>query len=63
MQIDKLTARMQKALAAAQSLAVRHDHPAVDPLHLLSALLEDGGVNPLLTGAGVRARELRGAGG
>ena len=59
MQIDKLTARMQKALAAAQSLAVRHDHPAVDPLHLLSALLEDGGVSPLLTGAGVRARELR----
>ena len=60
MQIDKLTARMQKALAEAQSLAVTHDHPAVDPLHLLSALIEDGGVNPLLAGAGVRVGELRG---
>ncbi len=59
MQIDKLTARMQKALAGAQSLAVTHDHPAVDPLHLLSALLEDGGVNPLLAAAGVRTGELR----
>ncbi len=59
MQIDKLTARMQKALAEAQSLAVTHDHPAVDPLHLLSALLEDGGVNPLLAAAGVRTGELR----
>ena len=59
MQIDKLTARMQKALAEAQSLAVTHDHPAVDPLHLLSALLEDGGVNPLLAAARVRVSELR----
>ena len=59
MQIDKFTARMQKALAEAQSLAVTHDHPAVDALHLLAALLEDGGVMPLLAAAGVRARELR----
>ena len=59
MQIDKFTARMQKALAEAQSLAVTRDHAAVDPLHLLAALLEDGGVSPLLATSGVRVAELR----
>ena len=59
MQIDRFTARMQKALAEAQSIAVTQDHAAVDPLHLLAALLEDGGVNPLLSASGVRVAELR----
>ena len=58
MSIDKLTSRLQSALAAAQSLAVGRDHPAVDPLHLLCALLEDGGVRALLASAGVDGARL-----
>ena len=53
MRLDKLTSRLQAALAAAQSLAVGRDHAAVEPLHVLSALLEDGGVDALLASAGV----------
>ena len=59
MPLDKLTSRLQAALAAAQSLAVGRDHPAVEPLHLLAALLEDGGVDGLLRRAGVDSPRLR----
>ena len=60
MRIERLTTRLQTALAAAQSLAVGRDHAAVAPLHLLAALLEDGGVDALLAAAGVdRQRLLR----
>ncbi len=58
MQLDRFTTRLQAALAAAQSLAVGRDHVAVEPLHLLSALLADGGVGPLLQAAGVDASRL-----
>ena len=60
MQIERLTTRLQAALAAAQSLAVGRDHAAVDPLHLLSALLEDGGARALLQSAGVDTAALDG---
>ena len=60
MRLDKITSRLQSALAAAQSLAVGRDHPAVEPLHLLAALLEDGGVDALLTSAGADGERLRG---
>ena len=53
MQPERLTTRLQSALAAAQSLAVGRDHAAVEPLHLLAALLEDDGVAGLLAAAGV----------
>ena len=53
MQPERLTTRLQSALAAAQSLAVGRDHAAVEPLHLLAALLEDDGVARLLAAAGV----------
>ena len=59
MPLDKLTSRLRAALAAAQSLAVGRDHPAVEPLHLLAALLEDGGVDGLLQRAGVDGARLR----
>ena len=59
MPLDKLTSRLRAALAAAQSLAVGRDHPAVEPLHLLAALLEDGGVDGLLQRAGVDGVRLR----
>jgi len=42
-QLERLTTRLRAALAAAQSLAAGRDHAAVDPLHLLSALLDDQG--------------------
>ena len=59
MRIDRLTTRLQAALAAAQSLAVGRDHAAVESLHLLSALLDDGGVDGLFKAAGVHAGRLR----
>ena len=53
MRLDKLTSRLQAALAAAQSLAVGRDHPAVEPLHLLAAFREDDRMARLLAAAGV----------
>ena len=59
MRIDRLTTRLQTALAAAQSLAVGRDHAAVEALHLLSALLDDRGMDGLFKIAGVDAMRLR----
>ena len=55
MRFDKLTTRFQQALADAQSLALRHDNPYIEPAHLLSALLADAdsGSASLLARAGV----------
>ena len=58
MRNDRITTRMQTALAEAQSLAVGRDHAAVEPLHLLAALLGDGGAVGLLRAAGVDAQSL-----
>ncbi|HEV2333378.1 MAG TPA: Clp protease N-terminal domain-containing protein, partial [Gammaproteobacteria bacterium] len=54
MRIDKLTSKFQMALADAQSLAVGRDHPYIEPVHLMLALLDqDGGsVRPLLAKVG-----------
>ena len=41
MRFDKLTTKFQQALADAQSLAARNDHPYIEPIHVLSALLSD----------------------
>ena len=43
MRFDKLTEPFQTALAEAQSLAVGRDCPAIEPAHLLAALLADEG--------------------
>ncbi|MES0874422.1 ATP-dependent chaperone ClpB [Sinimarinibacterium thermocellulolyticum] len=61
MRMDKLTSRFQQALAEAQSLAVGRDNPAIEPVHLLLALLQqDGGSTlPLLHNAGVNTDLLR----
>ena len=40
MRMDRLTNQLQLALSDAQSLALGKDHSAIDPLHLLFALLE-----------------------
>jgi ATP-dependent Clp protease ATP-binding subunit ClpB len=61
MRMDKLTSKFQMALADAQSLAVGRDHQAIDPLHLMSALLdqEGGTARPLLTQIGGNLNQLR----
>jgi len=61
MRMDKLTSKLQQALAEAQSLAVGHDHNEIQPVHVLLALLDTQGgtVHPLLDGAGLDVREIR----
>ena len=61
MRIDRLTNQLQMALSDAQSLAVGRDHSHIDPLHLLSAMLDQqgGSVRPLLTQAGFDVLGLR----
>lgn len=59
---QKFTARFQEALAAAQSLAVGRDHNYIEPVHVLSALLnqEGGSSANILHQAGVNVAALRG---
>ena len=54
MRMDKLTNQLQMALADAQSLALGKDHNYIEPVHLLSVLLEQqgGSSRPLLQKAG-----------
>jgi ATP-dependent Clp protease ATP-binding subunit ClpB len=54
MRIDKLTNQLQSALADAQSIAVGNDHSAIEPVHLLLALLnqQGGSIRPILNRAG-----------
>ncbi|HAG96030.1 MAG TPA: hypothetical protein DCL78_18050, partial [Gammaproteobacteria bacterium] len=41
MRIDRLTSKLQMALSDAQSIAVGRDHNFIEPVHVLSALVED----------------------
>lgn len=61
MRSDKLTTKLQMALAESQSLAIHRDHQFIDPLHLLTALIdqEGGSVRQLLSGVGVSVDTLR----
>ncbi|QOY63101.1 ATP-dependent chaperone ClpB [Lysobacter sp. H21R4] len=61
MRMDKLTSRFQHALADAQSMAVGRDHSVIEPVHLLTALVDqkDGSTRPLLSQAGVNMPLLR----
>jgi ATP-dependent Clp protease ATP-binding subunit ClpB len=60
MRLDRLTSKFQLALADAQSLALGRDNQFIEPLHLMSALLnQDGGtVRPLLTSVGINVASL-----
>lgn len=60
MRTDKLTTAFQQALADAQSLAVGYDSPTIEPLHVLSALLQqdEGSTKSLLSRAGVNTQRL-----
>ena len=60
MRMDKLTTKLQQALADAQSLAVGNDNHYIDPVHLLMALLnqDDGATRSLLQRGGVNVPRL-----
>ncbi|WP_416224206.1 ATP-dependent chaperone ClpB [Thiohalophilus sp.] len=59
--MDKLTSKFQMAIADAQSLAVGRDHQMIEPVHLMSAMLdqEGGSVSHLLAQADVNVNLLR----
>ena len=61
MRMDRLTSKFQEALSDAQSLAVGRDHQFVEPVHLMTALLDQqgGSVRPLFTHAGLNINLLR----
>ncbi|NCX93748.1 MAG: AAA family ATPase, partial [Gammaproteobacteria bacterium] len=61
MRMDKLTNKFQQALADAQSLALSRDHNMLEPVHVLSAMLDEegGSTAPLLTQAGANLNTLR----
>ena len=63
MRQDKLTTKLQEALADAQSLAVGNDNPYIETVHLLVALLnqDDGSARSLLQRAGVNVGALTNA--
>ncbi|MCO7513777.1 ATP-dependent chaperone ClpB [Pseudomonas guariconensis] len=61
MRIDRLTSKLQLALSDSQSLAVGMDHPAIEPLHLMQALIDQqgGSIKPLLMQVGFDINSLR----
>ena len=61
MRMDKLTHSLQAALGEAQSLAVGRDHPFIEPLHLLKAMLDPAGsaTRALLLAAGAAVEPLQ----
>ena len=61
MRMEKLTSKLQQALSDAQSLAVGKDHSYLEPVHVISALLEQkgGSLRPLLTQTGFDLAMLR----
>ncbi len=61
MRIDRLTSKLQLALSDAQSLAVGMDHAAIEPLHLMQALLDQqgGSIKSLLMQTGFDVNSLR----
>ncbi|NDU89020.1 MAG: ATP-dependent chaperone ClpB [Ferrovum sp.] len=61
MRFDKLTTKFQEAFADAQSLALRHDHANIEPVHLLLALLnqQDGTTAALLARADIQVQPLK----
>ncbi|MEG9488322.1 ATP-dependent chaperone ClpB [Mannheimia indoligenes] len=60
MNFEKMTTKLQEALAESQSLAVGKDNPYIEPAHLLYALLkQDGGsVAPLFTALNINVQTL-----
>ena len=63
MRLDKFTVKAQEAVQAAQSLADQEGHQAIEPEHLLLALVQqrEGVVGPLLGRLGARADAIQSA--
>ena len=63
MRMDKLTRSLQAAVGEAQSLAIGRDHPFIEPLHLLKAMLDPAGSasRALLLAAGAAVEPLQAA--
>jgi ATP-dependent Clp protease ATP-binding subunit ClpB len=61
MRQERLTNQLQNALADAQSLAVGRDHTAIEPAHVLLAMLNQQGssVQPMLVQAGFDIKALQ----
>ncbi len=61
MRMDKLTHSLQAALGEAQSLAIGRDHPFIEPIHLLKAMLDPAGSasRALLMAAGAAVEPLQ----
>jgi ATP-dependent Clp protease ATP-binding subunit ClpB len=61
MRIDRLTSKLQIALSDAQSLAIGRDHNFIEPIHLMSALLQDtsNGLSPVIKKAGGDTAQLK----
>lgn len=61
MRVDRLTSQLQVALSDAQSLALGQDNSAIEPVHLLLALLnqQGGAIRPLLMQVGFDVNRLR----
>jgi len=61
MRMDKLTSKFQEALANAQSLALGKDHQFIEPVHIMSAMLdqEGGSIKPLLAQMSVNTTLIR----
>ncbi len=61
MRMDKLTSKFQLAIADAQSLALGRDHQFIEPIHLMSALLnqEGGSIRHLMAQSKINLHRLR----
>lgn len=61
MNIEKFTTKFQQALAEAQSLTLGKEQQYIEPLHLMTALLqqEGGSVQPLLVSCGINVNQLK----
>ncbi|WP_420271283.1 AAA family ATPase, partial [Moritella viscosa] len=61
MRLDQLTTKFQMAISDAQSLALGKDNQFIEPIHLMTALLnqDHSSIRPLLTAAGIDANSLR----
>jgi ATP-dependent Clp protease ATP-binding subunit ClpB len=60
LRFEKMTVKAQEALQGAQDIAATHENQAIEPVHLLSALVAqvDGVVSPLLARLGIRSELL-----
>jgi ATP-dependent Clp protease ATP-binding subunit ClpB len=60
LRFDKMTVKAHEAVQESQEIAGRHENQAIEPLHLLVALVEqkDGVVPPLLARLGIRSELL-----